>query len=301
MSKVMKQYCETTGIKQLKISPYHPQTDGMVEQFNSTLNRLLRKLTEDPNVEWDKCMPYVLWAYRGMIYKRAGFFPYELLFSREMKMPLNQMVHYWKGKEKENKSGVTEYIQTLRVNMQIIRDLAYEKEVEEKVKQKQYYDLKTKDQTFTVGDSALVFRPTLKNKLLNWWQGPYPIMEIVTLVTYQADVRGKGNKYQTDHVNCMRKRNSPSTAVFLAEEEEEENLGKTEKDPAQNIPASKNMDLIMFKETYKEVLLKVLGHTTLDSDRECCPCKVAPIPISTPLPGSAKGKIKTLIDHDIKK
>ena len=77
-------------------------------------------------------------------------------------MPLDQMVRYWKGKEKENESGVTEYIQTLRANMQMIRDLAYEKKVEEKVKQKQYSDLKTKDQTFAVGDFALIFRPTLR-------------------------------------------------------------------------------------------------------------------------------------------
>ena len=37
MSKVIKQYCETTEIKQLKISPYHSQTGGMVECFNSKL------------------------------------------------------------------------------------------------------------------------------------------------------------------------------------------------------------------------------------------------------------------------
>ena len=162
MSKMIKQYCETTGIKQLKISPYHPQTDGMVERFNSTLKRLLRKLTQDPNAEWDKYLPYILWAYHWMIHKTTGFSPYELLFSREMKMPLDQMMCYWKGKEKENESGVTEYIQTLRANMQMIRDLAHEKEVEEKVKQKQYSDLKTKDRTFAVGDFALVFRPILR-------------------------------------------------------------------------------------------------------------------------------------------
>ena len=47
--------------------------------------------------------------------------------------------------------------------MQMIRDLAYKKEVEEKVKQKHYYDFKTKDRTFAVGDFALVLRQTLKN------------------------------------------------------------------------------------------------------------------------------------------
>ena len=74
----------------------------------------------------------------------------------------------------------------------------------------------------------------------------------------------KGNTYWTYHVNCMRKWNSPSAAVFLAEEEEkEENLGKTEKDPTQNMAASQNMDLIKFKKTYKDVLLEVPGYTTL--------------------------------------
>ena len=46
MSKVMKKYCSMTVIKQIRTSPYHPQTDGMVERFNATLKRLLRKLTE---------------------------------------------------------------------------------------------------------------------------------------------------------------------------------------------------------------------------------------------------------------
>ena len=275
----------------------------MIEQFNSTFKRLLRKLTQDPNAEWDKCLPYVLWAYHGTIHKTMGFSPYELLFGRKMKMPLDQMVRYWKGKEKENESGVTEYIHILRVNMQMIRDLAYEKEVEEKVKPKHYHDLKTKDQTFAMGDFALVFRPTLKNKLLNQWQGPYPITEIVTLVTYQVDVGEKGIKYQTYHVNCMRKWNSPSMAVFLAEEEEKENLGKTEKDPTQNMPASQNMDLIKFKESYKDILLEVLGRTTLVCHEiptgSALPIRLSPCHLAYHSQEVLREEIKTLLDQDI--
>ena len=46
---------------------------------------------------------HILWAYCGMIHKATGFSPYELLLSREMKMPLDQMVHYWKGKGKRER------------------------------------------------------------------------------------------------------------------------------------------------------------------------------------------------------
>ena len=58
MSKVMKQFCQTTGVHQIRTSPYHPQMDGMVGTFNSTLKRLLRKLTQNSTV---------LWTYRGTI------------------------------------------------------------------------------------------------------------------------------------------------------------------------------------------------------------------------------------------
>ena len=44
VSKVVKQFCQTTGVHQIRTSPYHLETDSMVERFNSTLKRLLRKV-----------------------------------------------------------------------------------------------------------------------------------------------------------------------------------------------------------------------------------------------------------------
>ena len=67
VSKVVKQFCQTTGVHQIRTSPYHPETDGMVECFNSTLKRLLRKLTQNDKVEWDKCLPF----YCGRIVERC--------------------------------------------------------------------------------------------------------------------------------------------------------------------------------------------------------------------------------------
>ena len=37
VSKTMHQFCQLTGIHQIKTSPYHPQTDGMFERFNATM------------------------------------------------------------------------------------------------------------------------------------------------------------------------------------------------------------------------------------------------------------------------
>ena len=90
-------------------------------------------------------------------------------------MPLDQMVRYWKGKETNDETGVVDFIQTLKANMEVVRDLAYEREREEKEKQKYYHDLTAKGRVFAVGDFVLVFIPGKQDTLQNQWQGPFPL------------------------------------------------------------------------------------------------------------------------------
>lgn len=48
----------------MKTSPYHPQTDGLVERFNKTLKSMLRKFVTDTGSDWDQWLPFLLFAYR---------------------------------------------------------------------------------------------------------------------------------------------------------------------------------------------------------------------------------------------
>ena len=160
----------------------------MVERFNGTIKHLLRKLVSNPDVEWDNCIPYVLWAYRGTIHKSTGYYYFQLLFGKAMRMPLNQLVHFWNRNEGEDANSTSEYVKTLRANTELVRDLACEKEMSEKVKRKGYYDQEAIECSLKVGSFVLVFRLTLVNKLLYQWQGLYPITEVVTPVTYRVDV-----------------------------------------------------------------------------------------------------------------
>ena len=159
----------------------------MVERFNGTIKHLLRKLVSNPDVEWDNCIPYVLWAYQGTIHKSTGYSQFQLLFAKTMRMPLNQLVRFWNRKEGEDASSTSVYVKTLRANTELVRDLVNEKEMSEKVKRKGYYDQEAIECSFKVGSFVLVFRLTLVNKLLYQWQGPYPITEVVTPVTYRID------------------------------------------------------------------------------------------------------------------
>lgn len=62
-SKLMGELYNLLGVKAIKTSPYHPQTDGMVERFNQTMKAMLRKLTQKFDNQWDRALPYLMFAY----------------------------------------------------------------------------------------------------------------------------------------------------------------------------------------------------------------------------------------------
>ena len=51
----------------------------------------------------------------------------------------------------------------------------------------------------------LVLLPSVTNKLLAQWQGPYPVMKQVTPVTYEVDMYDHKKRKSTLHVNMLKK------------------------------------------------------------------------------------------------
>jgi transposase InsO family protein len=64
LSSLVEKVCQLLGTSKINTSGYHPQCDGLVEKFNSTLINMLAKSAGKHGSEWDKHLPYVLFAYR---------------------------------------------------------------------------------------------------------------------------------------------------------------------------------------------------------------------------------------------
>ena len=91
-SKLMKEVCELLGIKKTRTSPYHPQSDGMVERFNRTLEAMLSKYVSDNQRDWDVHLPLVMMAYRSSVHEATTFTPYFMMLGRETCLPVDIML-----------------------------------------------------------------------------------------------------------------------------------------------------------------------------------------------------------------
>lgn len=91
-SSLFKELCRLLQINKSRTSPYHPQTDGLIERFNCTLLSMLSLFVDDNQTNWDGLLPYVMMAYHSNIQASTGFTPYKVLFGREMVLPVDIML-----------------------------------------------------------------------------------------------------------------------------------------------------------------------------------------------------------------
>lgn len=69
LSKLLKHVYQLLGIK---TTPYHPQTDSLMECFNKTMKNMLSKFVTQTCSDRDQWLPYVLFAYRELPHASMG-------------------------------------------------------------------------------------------------------------------------------------------------------------------------------------------------------------------------------------
>ena len=88
MGVLMKRLCERLGIRQIRTTPYHPQSNGSVERMHGTLVPMLRKLVQK-DLPWDEQLKFALYAMRATPNRSTGFAPFEIIHGRVLRSPLD--------------------------------------------------------------------------------------------------------------------------------------------------------------------------------------------------------------------
>ena len=220
-SKLLAELYRLLHVKALRTTPYHPQTDGLVERFNRTLKSMLRKTVAGDGKDWDKALPYVLFAYREVPPSTTGFSPFELLYGRSVRGPLDVLRETWTASERSNESVVS-HILTVREKLARAAELVEENSRKAKAQQKLWYDRNARSREFDPNDQVLVLLPTSTSKFLAQWQGPYRVIRRTGSVDYEIDMGDHHRRYRIFHVNMLKKWCAPVVTSYLGDEGTEE-------------------------------------------------------------------------------
>ena len=80
----MKETIKILGIHQTNTLAYHPQTDGLVKQFNHTLITMLAKAAKKGGCDWD------VFAYHTSEQQLTQESPFFLLYGWDPRLPTKQ-------------------------------------------------------------------------------------------------------------------------------------------------------------------------------------------------------------------
>ena len=112
--------CDSMGITKTRTTAYHRQCDGQAERQNRTLQNMLSSFASSRTDDWDLWLDSVTFAYNTSKHDVLGVSPYEVVFGRAPRLPLELEL----GMPLSNPSTRNEYIHTLRSVFRDVRQIA---------------------------------------------------------------------------------------------------------------------------------------------------------------------------------
>ena len=224
LSDDMKELSRQLGVKQVRTTAYHPQTDGLVENFNKTLADMLTAHVHKEPINWDIHLDYCISCYNQSIHISTKESPFFLLKGRDPLEPtdLRPPMRYRLAQNENNifSQQWHQAVELARANILIAQD-----------KQKQNYDKNIRECIFEEGDQVLQKEShSQTGKFYMQWDGPFIIIKKLSNVN--VVIRDPRNDASwTVHINRLRKWNGKNEA----EKDEIEN-GK----PTENKKATEN-------------------------------------------------------------
>ncbi|XP_076745452.1 retrovirus-related Pol polyprotein from transposon opus [Maylandia zebra] len=168
-SRTIKELCQVAGIHKVRTTPYHPRGNP-VERFNRTLLDMLGTLRDQDKSCWRDHVRPLVHAYNCTRNEVTGFSPYELMFGRQPRLPVDLAFNL--PVQEEQHSSHSEYVQKLKSRLKESYKLAMDKAAKMAHKNKMRFDRHVTASDLEAGDRVLVRNVRIrgKHKISDKWE-----------------------------------------------------------------------------------------------------------------------------------
>ena len=139
LSKLEAEVCKIFQIQKVNTPSYHPQTDGLVERFNSTaLCQSLSMYVGKNQKDWDDFIPLILFAHRTSISETIGDSLFYCLYGREPRLPV--AVKFLLPAADDLSTSVLDHRKCIVEKVELAQNLSRENIQRSQKKMKEHYD-----------------------------------------------------------------------------------------------------------------------------------------------------------------
>ena len=201
-------------VKHHMTATFRTQANGLVEKFNRTLKSMLRKLTLEQPKKWDTFLPALLFAYREVPQNSTGVSPFEMLYGRKVKGPMQILREIWTMEDLPHQMKTSaEYVLDLRNQIGETCRIAQDHLSKAQRVQAKYFDRCTRRRVLQPGQQVLLLEPSKNNKLELTWKGPYQVLEQISDVDYRIQMDAESRVFHINLVKPYQKRENASSIL----------------------------------------------------------------------------------------
>ncbi|KAK7898562.1 hypothetical protein WMY93_019415 [Mugilogobius chulae] len=215
-SQVIKELCALVGTKKVRTSPYHPRGNP-VERYNRTLLSMLGTLRDKEKTKWREYVRPLTHAYNCTRSDVTGFSPYELMFGRQPRLPID--IAFGLPVKKDSGMSHSQYVRNLKSYLKESYQLASANAKKVADKNKRRFDLRVRESTLDIGDRVLVrnLRFRSKHKLADRWESTIYVVQKKAgdMPVYTVCPEGQEGPLRTLHRDLLL------PCGFLPEEDED--------------------------------------------------------------------------------
>ena len=159
-SKIIDEITKILGITLKCATTKHPQTIGKLGRTHASLKKNLKMVSGEYRRQWHKYLPLAVLNYNTTYNSSIGCEPSKVFHGRN---PYNVLDHKLGNNPNKDFLPTTEYAEELQQRTQILIDKTKQNIMQSYLKNKEFYDRKTKAAPLKEQDFCFILQPNANN------------------------------------------------------------------------------------------------------------------------------------------